>query len=148
MVIGTIYMVFFAGDFIGPFMAFLITLGVPIAAWCGIFLADMTLRRKDYSDGDLFDSKGRYGSINWVAFLTLVIGTVLGWGLVYNAFGPEWVKWQGYFLDVFQLGGRDGTWGGANLGVLVALVVGYLGVLIFSRGHVRRQEAAPSEVSR
>ncbi len=148
MVIGTIYMVFFAGDFIGPFMAFLITLGVPIAAWCGIFLADMTLRRKDYSDADLFDSKGRYGAVNWVAISTLVVGTVLGWGLVYNAFGPEWVKWQGYFLDIFQLGGRDGTWGGANLGVLVALVVGYFGVLIFSRNHVRRQEEEPIEVSR
>ncbi len=147
MIIGTIYMVFFAGDFIGPFQAFLITLGVPIAVWCGIFLADMTLRRKDYADADLFNSKGRYGAFNWVSLATLVVGTVVGWGLVFNAYGPEWVKWQGYLLDIVGLGGREGAWAGANLGVLVALVIGYFSVLIFSRNHVRRQEAAPIDVT-
>jgi purine-cytosine permease-like protein len=147
MIIGTIYMVFFAGDFIGPFQAFLITLGVPIAVWCGIFLADMTLRKKDYSDADLFDSKGRYGSANWVSILTLIVGTAIGWGLVYNAYGPEWVQWQGYLLDVFGLGGREGSWGGANLGVLVALVVGFLGVLLFSRRHIRHQENLTGEAA-
>ena len=45
MIIGAVYIVFFAGSFIGPFQGFLITLGVPIAVWCGIFLADMSLRR-------------------------------------------------------------------------------------------------------
>lgn len=140
MIAGTIYMVFFAGDFIGPFQAFLITLGVPIAAWCGIFLADMTLRRKDYADADLFNSRGRYGAINWVAILTLIVGTVVGWGLVVSSL--SWMQWQGYLLDVLGLGGRSGAWAFANLGVLAALVIGYLGVLLFSRRHVRRQEAA------
>ena len=41
MVIGTAYVVFVADDFIGPFQGFLITLGVPIAAWCGVILADV-----------------------------------------------------------------------------------------------------------
>ncbi len=146
MIIGTVYMVFFAGDFIGPFQAFLITLGVPIAVWCGIFLADMTLRKKDYADADLFDRRGRYGAANWITILTLAIGTALGWGLVYMSWGPEWVQWQGYLLDIVGLGGREGTWAGANLGVLVALVVGYLGVILFSRRHVRRQEEVPITV--
>ena len=146
MVIGTIYMVFFAGDFIGPFMGFLITLGVPIAVWCGIFLADMTLRRKDYSDSDLFRSKGRYGAANWVSILTLIVGTVVGWGLVVNS-SVHWLAWQGYLLDVLGLGGREGNWAGANLGVLVALVVGFLGVILFSGRHVRRQENVPSGVA-
>ena len=35
MVLGTIYVVFFADDFLGPFQGFLITLGVPVAAWAG-----------------------------------------------------------------------------------------------------------------
>ncbi|MBN9150986.1 MAG: cytosine permease [Micrococcales bacterium] len=148
MVLGTIYVVFFSADFFGPFQAFLITLGVPIAAWCGIFLADMTLRRKDYADADLFRSKGRYGAVNWASLITLIVGTAVGWGLVFNAYGPEWVKWQGYLLDALQLGGREGTWGGANLGVLVALVIGYLGVLLFTRGAVRRQEELPVEAAK
>lgn len=145
MIIGTVYIVFFAGSFIGPFQGFLITLGVPIAAWCGIFLADMSLRRRDYAQKDLFTSKGRYGAANWLAIGTLVVGTFLGWGLVVNPFGIEWLNWQGYLLDPFGLGGRDGTWGFANLGVLVALVVGYLGIMLFGRRTIRRQEDTPAE---
>ncbi len=147
MVAGTIYVVFFSADFFGPFQAFLITLGVPIAAWAGIFLADMTLRRKDYSNADLFNSRGRYGAVNWVSTLTLIIGTAVGWGLVYNAYGPEWVKWQGYLLDAFQLGGRDGTWGGANLGVLAALIIGYVAVVLFGRAKVRHQDSLPIDAT-
>jgi len=37
MILGTILIVWVAKDFIGPFQGFLITLGVPVAAWCGIF---------------------------------------------------------------------------------------------------------------
>ena len=66
MIIGAIYVVFFATDFLGPFQGFLITLGVPIAAWCGIFLADMSLRRRDYADADLFNPRGRYGDVRWL----------------------------------------------------------------------------------
>ena len=66
MIAGTIYVVFFSSNFIGPFEGFLITLGVPISAWCGVMLADILLRRSAYSDADLFSSSGRYGSIRWV----------------------------------------------------------------------------------
>src|SRR5829696_740195 len=54
MIIGTVYVVFAADDFIGPFQGFLITLGVPIAAWCGVLLADIALRTRDYADADLY----------------------------------------------------------------------------------------------
>ena len=56
MIVGTIYVVFFSSNFIGPFEGFLITLGVPIAAWCGVMLADIALRRTAYADADLFTS--------------------------------------------------------------------------------------------
>ena len=50
MILGTIYIVWVADSFLGVFMAFLIILGVPMAAWCGIFLADLLLRRRDYDE--------------------------------------------------------------------------------------------------
>src|SRR5215469_10514221 len=53
MTLGTIYVVFFAHNFIGQFEGFLITLGVPIAAWCGVMLADIALRRRDYAEPEL-----------------------------------------------------------------------------------------------
>lgn len=142
MILGSIYVVFFAGDFLGPFQGFLITLGVPIAAWCGIFLADMLLRRKDYDIRDLFRVDGRYGNVRWLPIGLIVVGTVVGWGLVTNGFA-EWLTWQGYLLEPVGLGGREGEWAYANLGVLVALVIGFLGIVIFGRHAIRDQEALP-----
>jgi NCS1 family nucleobase:cation symporter-1 len=138
MTVGAIYVVFFAPDFLGPFQGFLITLGVPIAAWCGIFIADIQLRKRDYADKELYDRRGRYGSVRWTPIALVVVGTALGWGLVTSS--VSWLGWQGYLLEAFGLGGKDGDWAFANLGVLVALVVGYVGTLILSRSAVRRQE--------
>jgi nucleobase:cation symporter-1, NCS1 family len=144
MIAGTIYLVFFSHNFIGPFQGFLITLGVPIAAWCGIMLADIALRSRNYTDGDLYDIRGRYGDVRWVSVALMVAGTIIGWGLVTNT-SASWLKWQGYLLGPFGLGGKTGTWAFANLGVVVALVLTFAGWLIAGRGPVRAQEsiAAP-----
>ncbi len=141
MILGTIYVVWIASNFIGPFEGFLITLGVPIAAWCGVFLADLLLRKRDYAEADLYNPRGRYGSINWVAVGTTAVATILGWGLVVNTFAA-WLSWQGYLLNPLGLGPKDnGPWTYANLGILVALVVGFLGQFLLGRAQVRKQEA-------
>lgn len=147
MIVGTIAVVFFADSFIGPFQGFLITLGVPVATWCGIMLADLALRRRDYAEPDLFDARGRYGSVQPVPLVLLAIGTVVGWGLVTN-FLAGWLDWQGYLLEPLGLGGRDGAWAYANLGVLAAFLIGLLGALALRRGAVRAQEAARGTQSR
>ena len=138
MTVGTIVVVFFADSFLTPFTAFLTTLGVVIAAWGGVMLADIALRRKDYDEPSLFVSDGRYGSVNWGAVATLAVASFVGWGLVVNT-AASWLGWQGYLLG--PLGGRDGAWAGANLGVLAALLIGLVGHLALGRGRVRAQEA-------
>jgi purine-cytosine permease-like protein len=143
MIVGTIYVVFFSTNFIGPFEGFLITLGVPIAAWCGVMLADIALRRRAYSEADLFSSRGRYGVVRWVPVGLMVLGSALGFGLVVNTYAG-WLSWQGYLLGPFGLGGKTGAWEFANLGVIVALVVAFLGWLVLGRAAVRRQEGAPA----
>jgi nucleobase:cation symporter-1, NCS1 family len=142
MVVGTTYVVFFSSNFIGPFEGFLITLGVPISAWCGVMLADIVLRRSSYADADLFTSSGRYGAVRWAPAGLMVAGSVAGWGLVVNT-NASWLSWQGYLLGPFGLGGKTGTWEYANLGVIVALVIAFAGWLVLGRSAVRRQEAAP-----
>src|SRR5215510_2488839 len=145
MTLGAIYVVFIAHtNFLVQFEGFLITLGVPIAAWCGIMLADIMLRHRDYADRDLFNPSGRYGNIRWSPVGVIVVGTVLGWGLVTNA-SASWLTWQGYLLGPFGLGGKDGAWAFANLGVLVALVFGCVATWAFGRSAVRAQEAIPVE---
>src|SRR3954465_9670066 len=139
MVMGTIAVVFFADNFIGPFQGFLITLGVPIAAWCGIFLGDLAMRRRDYAERDLFDARGRYGSVQAVPLALLVVGTVLGWGLVTNTYA-DWLGWQGYLLEAVGGGGKGGGGGRANPGVLAAFAIGLVGTFALRRGAVRAQE--------
>ena len=63
IVLGTIYVVFFADDFLAQFKGFLITLGVPIAAWCGVMVADVILARSEYDASELYDPRGRYGDV-------------------------------------------------------------------------------------
>jgi purine-cytosine permease-like protein len=144
MIAGTIYVVFFSSNFIGPFEGFLITLGVPISAWCGVMLADIALRRANYDDHALYDPAGRYGSVRPVPVFLMVAGTVIGFGLVVNSYA-SWLSWQGYLLKPFGLGGKSGIWASANLGVVVALAIGFVGWYLLGRGAVRRQEATPTE---
>ena len=87
MTAGTIYVVFVAGNFISQFEGFLITLGVPIAAWCGVMLADIGMRRRDYSEPELYTPAGCYGDVRWLQAAMIIIGTAVGWGLVTNMTG-------------------------------------------------------------
>jgi purine-cytosine permease-like protein len=139
LTLGTIWVVFFAEDFLGPFQSFLITLGVPLAAWAGIMIADIALRKREYDEEALFDASGRYGS-------------VLGWGLVVNNFAADasWNNWQGFLIHPLGLGTYvddpvspywEGPWAYANLGVLAALLVGLVGGYVLRRGTVARQES-------
>ncbi len=144
MVAGTVYVVFVAKTFLPEFEGFLITLGVPIAAWAGVMLVDVGLRRRDYAEQELYRTDGRYGDIRLGPVALVLIGTVVGWGLVTNS-AASWLKWQGYLLGPFGLGGKTGSWQYANLGVLAALVIGLVGALVLDRPAIRRQEAAPAE---
>jgi purine-cytosine permease-like protein len=140
---GTIYVVFFSESFLGPFQSFLITLGVPLASWAGIMIADIVLRKHDYDEEALFDSRGRYGAVDMVSIGTLVVASVLGWGLVINLFAEDasWNNWQGYLLGPLGLGGKDGAWAYANIGVVAALVLSFLLYYLLRSPAVARQEA-------
>jgi purine-cytosine permease-like protein len=144
MILGATYILFYAtSDFITIFEAFLIILGVPMAAWCGVFLADLMLRRRDYDEASLFTGSGVYGRFRLSAVLFLVVGTFVGWGLVIDTTGAgKHLGWLGYFLSSVGLGGKGGAWAYANLGVPVALAIGFVGYLVFGFRAVRRQERA------
>src|SRR6202522_105305 len=142
MTLGAIYVVFAAHNFVGEVEGFLITLGVPTAAWCGVMLADIALRRRDYAEPELYTPSGRYGDIRWIPVLTVIVSTVIGWGLVTNT-SASWLSWQGYLLGPFGLGGKKGAWEFANLGVLVALAIGFVVTGLLTRSAVRAEEAVP-----
>ena len=135
MFMGAVYFVWIADDFFYPFQGFLITLGVPIAAWSAIFVTDVLLR-KSYNEKDLFSDNGRYGSWNYSSVGILIVATLVGWGFVTNSFA-SWLSWQGYFLGI--IGGKKGEWAYANLGVFFALIIAASGYFLFARKNVARQ---------
>jgi purine-cytosine permease-like protein len=137
MLAGAIYFVWIADDFFYPFQGFLITLGVPIAAWSAIFVTDVLLRKR-YDQNDLYRIQGRYGAWNFTSIGILVFATIVGWGFVTNGFA-SWLTWQGYFLGI--LGGKEGEWAYANLGVFFALVIGSVGYGLLARKTIVRQES-------
>lgn len=138
---GTIWVVFYAEGFLGPFQSFLITLGVPLAAWAGVLIADILRRKRDYDEGALFDASGRYGAWDWTSVGTLVVASLIGWGFVTNGFAEDapWNNWQGYLLGL--VGGKEGDWAFANLGVFFALVLSFAVTWFARAGKIRRQEA-------
>ena len=138
MLAGTIYIVWFADNFFFPFQGFLITLGVPVATWSAIFVADVVMRKRAYSEVDLFDEAGRYGSWNKKSLGLMLIGAFIGWGFVTNTFAP-WLSWQGYLLGV--IGGKEGPWAFANVGVIFALAIGFFGHILLSRKTIAQQES-------
>jgi purine-cytosine permease-like protein len=141
MLAGCIYIVWVADNFFYPFQGFLITLGVPVAVWSAIFVADVIMRKKAYVEEDLYNAKGMYGSINKGSITLMLLGTIVGWGFVTNTFA-SWLSWQGYFLGA--IGGKEGAWAFANVGVIFALIIGFVGHVLLSFRKIRAQENALS----
>ncbi len=138
MLVGTIYIVWVADNFFYPFQGFLITLGVPIATWSAIFVTDVLLRKRAYDEIDLYRLEGLYGIWNFKSLTLMGIGSFIGWGFVTNTFA-SWLSWQGYLL--FLIGGKEGPWAFANVGVIFALAIGALGHFLLSKKTILRQES-------
>jgi nucleobase:cation symporter-1, NCS1 family len=120
LVAGSVYILFFARSFFAPFEGFLVTVGVPLAAWAAIFLVDLWLvRGGGYPAADLYDSRGRHGGVRWAGVGSLVLATAVGWGLVTST-SPAF-SWAGYLLRF--AGGRDGAIGGSSLGLILAFLL-------------------------
>jgi NCS1 family nucleobase:cation symporter-1 len=139
MLIGCSYMLFFASSFFGPLAAFLVALGVPLAAWAAIFVVDMYLLRGDgYREQDLYDSTRSYGSINYAGIVSLIVAIVVGLGLVTSAtFG-----WLGYLLD--PLGGKTGAIGTSSIGIAISFVIAGVLYAVLSMTARRAVQESPA----
>ncbi|GAC1511311.1 MAG: cytosine permease [Chloroflexota bacterium] len=119
MVIGNIYILFLAPSFIGPFVAFLLVLGVFLTAWVAVFLVDMVLfRRNGYPEERLYDAGGRdavfRNGINPRAFTAWAVAVVVGLGLTTTS--VSWLTWLGWWAR--------GAFANSSLGILVSFVTG------------------------
>jgi NCS1 family nucleobase:cation symporter-1 len=142
LVAGSVYILFFARSFFAPFEGFLVTVGVPLAAWAAIFLIDLWLLRGGGYDGrDLYNPRGRHGGIRWAGVGSLVLATAVGWGLVTST-SPAF-SWAGYLLRF--AGGRRGAVGGSSLGLVLAFLLAgccYAGAQVRPRQGIRLGQPA------
>jgi NCS1 family nucleobase:cation symporter-1 len=120
---GCTYLLFFASNFFGPLEGFLVTLGVPLAAWAAIFITDLFLfHRESYVERDLYRRDGVYGAWGFPALTALIVATVVGLGLVTSTTAA--FKWVGYFLGPF--GGKTGAIGSSSIGIMISFVLAFV----------------------
>ncbi len=82
MIVGAIYVMLVAKNFLGPFESFLALLADALTAWSAVFLVDM-IRRRGYDQEGLEDTgpRGRYyysGGANLAALVAWLAGLVVG----------------------------------------------------------------------
>ena len=135
-------LLFLAVDVRGLIRDVATTIAVPVAAWAGIFGAEMIIRSRYSSafDSDsLLRRGGIYPAVRWVNLVGLIAITALGFGLTTAALPG--LDWQGYLFPLIGLAGEDPLLT-SDVGVLVALVLGILLPLITGVPAIRRQDRA------
>ncbi|TQL47894.1 purine-cytosine permease-like protein [Homoserinimonas aerilata] len=115
------------------------TIAVPVAAWAGLFAAELMIRNRRFDSSSLLRVGGVYPAVNWVNLGALVIASVIGYGLTTAAIAG--LDWQGYLYSVAGLP-LTGDVAGTDIGVLVALAIGLLTPLVSGVPAIRRQERA------
>jgi NCS1 family nucleobase:cation symporter-1 len=140
MLAGNIYLLFFAPDFVGPFQGFLITLGVPLAAWGAVFLVDLAMYRwrEGYDERALYDPSARYGAGNPAGLIAWIVAVVVGLGLVTST--AAIFSWTGYLLG--PLGGEEGAVGTSSIGLWIAFALAAILYAALSPLFARRSGAA------
>ncbi|HEY4269295.1 MAG TPA: cytosine permease [Galbitalea sp.] len=118
---------------------FATTAAVPVAAWAGMFGAEMMIRNRRFESTSLLRRGGVYPDVRVANLVALIVIVVVGLGLT-SATVP-WLGWEGF---LFSAAGVPLTsdLAGTDLGVLVALVLGLLFPLVAGVPAIRRQERA------
>jgi purine-cytosine permease-like protein len=126
-------------DFSQLFRDFSTTVAVPIAAWVGLFGAEIMIRKRRFDSTSLLKRGGVYEDARWGNLLALVLITAIGFGFL-SATLPG-LNWEGYLFTALgvPLTSQLAT---TDLGVLVALVLGLLVPLIAGHGGISKQEKA------
>jgi purine-cytosine permease-like protein len=130
-------LVFLAGDARALIRDIATTIAVPVAAWAGIFGAEIMIRRHGFDTESLLRRGGSYPAVRWVNLVGLIVISAIGFGLT-SAVLPG-LDWQGYLLPYLGFAGDDPLLT-SDVGVLVALVLGVLLPLVSAVPAIRRQE--------
>ena len=130
-------LIFVVTDFSSLVRDLVITFAVPVAAWAGIFAAEMMIRTRRFHGPSLLAPGGLYAQVRWVNFLALLVISAIGLGLVTSSIPG--LEWEGFLYGLLGMGPQD-LWASSDAGVFVALLLGILVPLVVGVPAIRRQE--------
>ncbi len=113
-----------------------LVVAVPVAAWSGIFVSDILIRRIAYHEISLSRGYGFYKAVNWVNLSGWLVATALGFGLTYSqvpGFG-----WTGYLADLMV---NQEFWSATSLGIIIAFAFASLVPVLTGIPRIKKQEA-------
>jgi len=113
------------------------TLAVPVAAWAGIFSADMMIRRRGFDSISLLRRGGVYPDVNWLNVSMLVVVSAVGYGLTTATIG--WLGWEGYIFSLLGVPLQSDL-ARTDIGVVVAFVLALAITLSTAAPTARKQE--------
>ncbi|MFG6201449.1 purine-cytosine permease family protein [Nonomuraea sp. JJY05] len=137
MVLGGYYLLFVSSSFLGTFQAFLAIIGVVMAAWVAIFLVDMWLLRAGGRSYDEWLLRPGAPALNWAGLVSLLVASVVGLGLIKSG-DPNIARIVGFLMSDEM---KAGTFAGANIGVVIALVLAGLLYFLITAFTARRRQA-------
>ena len=110
-------------------------LAVPVAAWSGIFVSDVLIRRIAYHEVSLSRSYGFYKAVNITNTAGWLLAVALGWGLLKSDLLE--FQWLGYLADLTN---NAEFWAQSNFGVVIAFAIGLLLPVAAGIPRIKRQE--------
>ncbi len=130
-------LVLLGADALGIVRDLATTLAVPVAAWAGIFAAEMMIRTRQFDNAGLLAPGGVYPQVRIVNVLAFLLLTAIGFGLSSATFPG--LTWQGFLWPLIGVA-ADTPLATSDVGVLVALVLGIIVPLATAIPTIRRQE--------
>jgi purine-cytosine permease-like protein len=124
-----------AGGFWFNLKGYALFLAVPVAAWSGIFVSDVLIRRIAYHEVSLSRSYGFYKAVNISNTSGWLLAVALGWGLLKSDLVE--FEWLGYLAD---LTANAEFWAQSNFGVVIAFAIGLLLPVAVGIPRIKRQE--------
>jgi purine-cytosine permease-like protein len=115
------------------------TVAVPIAAWVGIFGAEVMIRKRPLDSVSLLKRGGIYPDVRWVNLIALVGISAISYGFLSAT--ASGLGWEGYGFTAFGIP-LASTVAASDLGVLVALVLGLVVGAGAGTPAIRKQEKA------
>jgi purine-cytosine permease-like protein len=126
-------------NFTELFRDFATSMAVPVAAWAGMFAAEIMIRNRRFDSVSLLKRRGVYADVRWSNLIALIV--ITGLGLGFTSATVSWLSWEGFLFAPLGVA-PNSQLAATDLGVFVALLLGLIFPIVAGVPAIRRQERA------